>query len=158
MMWGGEGGREKKGKRKKDRSRNIPPSCWPSLLPIPSLWFPMFSRIPNTILHIVVVFLNLDLLWRNFGFSLFRSHIYCFRTWRTPRLMTFFGWFQPVPQLRQSMALIHISHLMILLQHRIFPGQLEWFQPLQPFIPYSSRSWAIPCLLVLMYFGSWKGH
>ena len=38
----------KKEKRKKDRFRNIPPSCWPSLLPIPSLWFPMFSWIPNT--------------------------------------------------------------------------------------------------------------
>ena len=38
-----------KEKRTKDRSRNIPPSCWPSLLPIPSLCFPWFSRIPNTI-------------------------------------------------------------------------------------------------------------
>ena len=95
---------------------------------------------PTLSLHIVVVFLNLDLLWRNFGFSLFRSHIYCFRTWRTPRLMTFFGCFQPVPQLRQSMALIRISHLMILPQHRTFPGQPEWLQPLRPFTPYLSRS------------------
>ena len=37
----------------------------------------------------------------------------------------------------------HTCHLMILLRHRIFPGQREWSQPLQPSIPYSSRSWAI---------------
>ena len=145
-------------KRKKDRSRNIPPSCWPSLLPIPFLWFPMFSRIPNIFLLIVVVFLNLDFFWRNFGFSLFRLHIYCVRTWRTPRLMTFFGWFQPVPQLRQSMALIRISHLMILPRHRTFLGQPEWLQHLRPFTPYLSRSSATPFLLDLMNFGSWNGH
>ena len=97
-------------------------------------------------------------VWRNFGFSLFRSHIYCFRTWRTPRMMTFLGWFQPAPQLRRSMALIRISHLMILLRHRTSPGQPEWLQPLRPFTPYLSRSSATPFLPDLMNFGSWKGH
>ena len=72
----------------------------------------------------------------------------CFCTWRPPPLMMLLGWFQPAPHLHPYMAQTHISHRMILLRHRIFPGRLEWSQPLQPFIPYSSRSWAIPCLLV----------
>ena len=144
--------------RKKDRSRNIPPSCWQSLLPIPSLWFPMFSRIPNTFSSYCGCFPQFGPPLTEFRLQLFRSHIYCFRTWRTPRLMTFFAWVQPVPQLRQSMALIRISHLMIPPRHRTFPGQPEWLQPLRPSTPSLSRSSATPFLLDLMNFVSWNGH
>ena len=138
-------------KREKHWSWNLPPSYWLFLF-----WAPLSSCFP-----ILCFSLLLFSIWTSFnGISASVQFVsisyYCLYTWRPPRLMMLFGWFQPAPHLHQSMAQIHISHLRILLRHRTFPGQPEWPRLLQPFIPYLLRSLATPCLLVLMNFGSWK--
>ena len=76
---------------------------------------------------LVVVYFNMDAFQRNFGFSSVRFDIILLLLYMTTsatddaaRLV-----FNPLLHLHQYMAQTHISHLMILLQHRIFPGQLE---------------------------------